>query len=247
MSWAQIAQIGLGAVGAGANAYYGKKASDAQKVGFNQAINTYKDNFATQEENLSPYAKYGAESRERINSLTNDPNAQINYVQNNPFFQNQLKNANQNLLKYASAGGSESSGETKARALKIGLDLGQQLLQTGIDRNRYLADSGYNVQSGIEGYRQNMADNVASGQIGIAGAEAEKQLNYGRSINQFTGSTSGALGGGQAGGQGGLGRQAGGQSQQGGYNLVPYQSQNPQSPFYNQPNNRQIQSFNYIN
>lgn len=91
---------------------------------------------------LDPYANAGAQTIGDLTSLVNDPNAQLKYIQENPFFKSLADDAQQRLFANQAATGKLGSGDT-AKALQNSiLLLGDDLLQKTITNRMNLSGMG---------------------------------------------------------------------------------------------------------
>lgn len=145
---------------------------------------------------LSPFGAVGQQGLEQA-SFLGDPQAQFDFLQNNPLFQLALENANQGTLAQAAAGGRLSAGDTLQRLSENVLLSASPL----IDRQRQdiLAQLGIGTgiagqQSGIE---ERLGANVANLETGIGAVQAGGIVG---AQNARQGGLFGQLGGGIGGG-----------------------------------------------
>jgi len=148
---------------------------------------------------LSPYRRFGERQLSGLNRLINNPQAQLEYIQNNPFFSALADDATNRLMNIQAASGRLGTGDTPAALQNQLLLLGQGLLQQGIDNRFNAAGMGQNsaAQSGIGS--MNAANSIsdlltqggnaqAAGLVGAANARAagfNNLLNLG--MNYATG------------------------------------------------------------
>ena len=115
---------------------------------------------ARQREVLQPFVNAGTEGLSDLSSLVNDPNAQAEYITNNPFYQSLADDAQNRIFANQAARGKLGSGET-AEALQTSLVLlGQDILNQGIQQRQNLATLGSNAASGQATSIQNSANNI---------------------------------------------------------------------------------------
>ena len=130
---------------------------------------------------ISPYAQLGQQGLDNSAILT-DPNAQFDFLQNNPLFQSALDNANQSTLGMAAARGRLSSGDTLS-ALSGNTLLAAQPLLAQQQNN---VSSLLNFGSGIAGQQANIASGLAGNQANLATGsgqqEAGLRTNFGQNM-----------------------------------------------------------------
>lgn len=87
------------------------QAAQAQIAAANQAIPLMQQAGAEQQALLTPFQQAGQQGVEQANFLT-DPQAQFDFLQNNPLFAQSLQNANTNTMNLAASRGRLSAGDT---------------------------------------------------------------------------------------------------------------------------------------
>ncbi len=197
------------------NALTGRSAADAATQAANvqagagqQAIGSVQDAAARAQGFLSPFAGVGQQGIEQAGFL-GDPQAQFDFLQNNPLFQLALDNANQGTLGRQAAGGRLGAGDTLTQLTNNAFLQASPL----IDRQRQdiLAQLGFGAgiagqQAGIE---QGLGSNIANLQTGIGATQAggivgsanARQAGIGNLLS--TGLLAGGIFGGFGGGGGG--------------------------------------------
>lgn len=148
-----------------------RRSGDVQAEAGEQAIGTITDAAARAQGFLSPFGAVGQQGLSQAGFL-GDPQAQFDFLQNNPLFQLALENANQGTLASAAAGGRLSAGDT-LQQLSNNVLLSASPL---IDRQRQdiFGQLGFGAglagqQAGIE---QGLGANIANLQTGIGAAQA---------------------------------------------------------------------------
>ncbi len=137
---------------------------------------------------LRPFAKFGQGQLPQLNALINDPTAQLNFIQNNPFFKHLADDAQNRLMSVQAASGKLGSGDTAAGLQNSLLMLGNDLLQQSIG-NRFNAvgmgqnsaamtgQAGMNAANSISDLYGSGAAAQAAGLMGAANARAQGANN----------------------------------------------------------------------
>lgn len=167
-----------------------KKASQDQLTATREGIEAQREFLNTIRADLEPYRQYGIDQLPELqNQLTgyedyvsgldgrmsgfegrvsgldrfiNDPNAQLNYVQNNPFFSALANDAQNRLLNIQAARGKIGTGDTPAALQNQLLLMGNDLVQQAIgNRQQSLGNFQQGLQNrfGAAGLRQNSITN----------------------------------------------------------------------------------------
>ena len=136
---------------------------------------------------LDPFAGIGQQGLEQANFLT-DPQAQFDFLQNNPLFQMGLDNANQQTLGLAASRGRLSAGDTLQQLTNNSLLAAQPLINdqknsignllnfgstTAANQGNLLLGQGTAAAGGIT----NSAAAQAAGMIGEANARGQRAQN----------------------------------------------------------------------
>tara|TARA_R110002096_G_scaffold66306_1_gene161344 strand:- start:7928 stop:8521 length:594 start_codon:yes stop_codon:yes gene_type:complete len=144
---------------------------------------------------LQPFQQLGQQGLDQSSFLT-DPNAQFDFLQNNPLFQMGLDNANTQTNQLAAARGRLSAGDTLQQLNNNALLTAQPLIanqqnaiQNQINQGLNVAQSQANTALGVGSQLANQQTDIgnalASGQIGAANARAggvQNLLNLGGAI-----------------------------------------------------------------
>lgn len=145
---------------------------------------------------LQPFAQAGQQGLGDLTQLVNNPQAQADFVMNNPFYQSLAQDAQNRLFANQAARGKLGSGDTAAGLQNQLVMLGQDLLNQSIGQRQNLAALGSNAAAGQATGVQNMASNIMSSQ-GNAGRTIADLLTQGGNAQ-----ASGIMGAANAGTQG---------------------------------------------
>lgn len=133
----------------------GLKAKREVEQGFGQAGEQLQAGVSGAQDFLSPFAQVGQNALAQQNLLT-DPNAQFQWLQNNPLFQASLSNANNATMGSAAARGRLTAGDTQTQLANNTLLAAQPLL----------AQQQANIQQGL-GFGANIAGQQAGLESGL--------------------------------------------------------------------------------
>jgi len=120
---------------------------------------------STSQQFLQPFQQLGQQGLEQASFLT-DPQAQFDFLQNNPLFASALENANTQTQQSAAARGRLSAGDTLQQLSQNTLLAASPLIQQQNQNIQGLLDRGLNVagrQAGIEQNAQQLQANAALG------------------------------------------------------------------------------------
>jgi len=179
--------------------------SAAQQVaGANQAIGTVGDAAGRAQGFFDPFQQIGQQGLSQAGFL-GDPQAQFDFLQNNPLFQMGLDNLNQQTQFGAAAGGRLNAGDTLQQLNNNSLLAASPLL----DRQRQDIMAQLGIGTGIAGQQagieQNLGSNIANLQTGIGAAQAAGTVGAANArAGGLAGQLGGAIGGGITGLVGGL-------------------------------------------
>ena len=116
---------------------------------------------------LQPFTAAGTAGLDPLQSLILDPNAQRDFVQNNPFFDALLSEERQNTLQNQAARGKLGSGGTLKALDENVLRIGQGLVDNQTNKLQNLVGIGQNAATNQAGITQNFgqqASNLLTGQ-----------------------------------------------------------------------------------
>jgi len=142
-----------------------KKGADAQVQGSIEASQL-----------LDPFKGIGEQGLAQAGFLT-DPNAQFEFLQNNPLFQMSLDNANQNTLGMAAAQGRLSSGDTLQQLSNNTLLAAQPLIGQQKQSIGDLLNFGLTTAGSQGNLRTGQAAAEAGGIVGAANARGQSAQN----------------------------------------------------------------------
>jgi len=136
---------------------------------------------------LQPFQQLGEQGLAQANFLT-DPQAQFDFLQNNPLFQLGLDNANTQTNKFAAARGRLSAGDTlqqlNQNALLTAAPLISQqkssiqdLLSRGFNTSQAQANTALGAGSQLANSQTEIGNAIAGGIIGQQNAQAAGQQN----------------------------------------------------------------------
>jgi hypothetical protein len=146
-------------------------AKDARKAGELQALGAEEAS-----QLFDPFAQAGQQGLDQAGFLT-DPQAQFNFLQNNPLFQLGLDNANTQTNQLAAARGRLSSGDTLQQLNQNALLTAAPLIQQQKQSIGDLINLGSSTAGNQGNLRTGQAAALAGGIVGGANAEAQGAQN----------------------------------------------------------------------
>lgn len=161
-----------------------KKAAKIQAKSAAEAIAFQRESRDLARSDLQPFRQAGQDQLSPLSSLISDPQAQLNFVQNNPFFNALADDAQSRLFSNQAARGKVGSGGTAQALQNSLLLLGQDLLNNNINQRFNIATMGQNaaagqgtatIQSGnaISDLLTQQGNALAAGQVGAANANTQ--------------------------------------------------------------------------
>jgi len=148
---------------------------------------------------LAPFQEAGAGQLAGLSSLISDPQAQLSFIQDNPFFESMAQGAQSRLFANQAARGKVGTGGTAAALQNELLSIGNQLIGQNINQRMGLVNVGLGAAGGVATTAQaasgSIADLIGQGAgaqaAGVVGA-ANAQTN---ALNQLiqAGVTGGTL------------------------------------------------------
>ena len=158
---------------------------------------------------LEPFGALGQRGID-LSGFLGDPQAQFDFLQNNPLFDLALQNANQQTQASSAARGRASAGDTLAQLSNNVLLSSQPLIDRqrqdifgllGIGQNTAQAQA--NTALGVGSNISNLQTGIGAAQAGgIVGQSNAEQAGFSQALSALL--ASGVLGGGQSGGGSGL-------------------------------------------
>ena len=138
-----------------------------------------------------PYAQIGQQGVDQAGFST-DPNAQFNFLQNNPLFQMGLDNANTQTNQMAAARGRLSAGDTMQQLNQNAMLVGQPMIaaqKNAIQNQLTMGQNAVNRQSGI---LSNDAVNRSNIIGSTAGSQAKMAMGNQANVGNLLGSAAAA-------------------------------------------------------
>jgi len=172
-----------------------RDASSAQVAAADKAIAFQKESRDLARKDLEPFKDAGVNALPGLTSLIQDPNAQKDFVQDNPFFKSLADESQKRIFDNGAARGKVGSGGT-AEALQNSLMLlGNDLVNQSIGQRFSLANIGQSSAAGQANITTNAGNNISdlhtqSGNAqaaGIIGAENSRVGGIESLINAGTG------------------------------------------------------------
>jgi hypothetical protein len=125
---------------------------------------------------LDPFKQIGEQGLDQANFLT-DPNAQFEFLQNNPLFKMALDNANQSTLGFAASKGRLTAGDTQTRLNNNTLLAAQPLIGDQKQSIGDLLNFGMSTATNQGNLRTGQAAAQAGGIVGAANARGSRAQN----------------------------------------------------------------------
>ena len=142
-----------------------------------------------------PYQQLGQSGLDQSSFLT-DPNAQFDFLQNNPLFQMGLDNANEQTLKSAASRGRLSAGDTMQQLSQNSLLAASPLINQQKQSIGDLLTVGQNVAGNQGNLLTGGAASQAAGLVGGANARNQGDANLGNMVFGLGGAALGTTVGG---------------------------------------------------
>jgi len=121
---------------------------------------------------LDPFAQAGAGTLDSLTALINDPNAQSDFITNNPFFEALADDAQRRIFGSAAATGKMKSGGTAEALQNSLLLLGTDLVNNNVTQQMNLANMGLTAAGGQANVSTVGGVNIADLMGDMASAEA---------------------------------------------------------------------------
>ena len=161
-----------------------QQAAQTQAASADKAIDLQRESRDLARKDLQPFKDAGQSQLSPLSSLISDPNAQLNFIQNNPFFKALADDAQSRLFSNQAAKGKVGSGGTAQALQNSLLLLGQGLLDNNINQRMGLATMGQNAAAGQGTITMNSGNAIsdlitgqgnalAAGQVGAANARSQ--------------------------------------------------------------------------
>lgn len=173
-----------GIFGGGAQKKASQKAMQAQTDALNRATDIGNQQFQQTRQDYMPYTVAGTQAIGHYGDLVgnNGADAQGLAVQGlkaDPFFQQNLTDANTNLLQTASATGGVRGGNTAGAVGQLSPQLLQAYYQNALQGYGGLAQMGLGATGNVANFGAANAQNAGQNAIGIGNAQASNYLTKG--------------------------------------------------------------------
>lgn len=137
-----------------------------------EAINSTKESRDMARADLAPYRDLGQRNISGLESLVTDPNAQLSFIEDNPFFKSLADEATRTLFNNTAAKGKVGSGGTAEALQNSILLLGNDLLNQNITQRQNLVSTGENAAAGSANATLTAGNSIADLYTGIGNAYA---------------------------------------------------------------------------
>jgi len=179
-SVANLASTFIGARAAG-------KAADQQADALSQGISSLGTTLENVREDFQPFVDVGTTDLDDLGQLVTSPERQLEFIEENPFFDALADRATTDLLKNQAARGRLGTGETAEELQKSLLLLGEDLLSRDVNRRFDLANLGFAGASGQAGAEERIGSQVADLIVGRGTAKASGTVGVANQLQQGIG------------------------------------------------------------
>ena len=154
----------------------------------NKGMGFLNSNFGQAQKGLQPYKASGDKGLSSLTDLTLNPQAQADFLQNSPFYNSMVNDAQSRLMKNQATRGKLGSGDTAKALQDEVLKIGSDLMQRELGNRQGLANYGLTASQGQAGLSQNLGSSLSNmvnnnaqfkGGIRQAGANNITNLNTG--------------------------------------------------------------------
>jgi hypothetical protein len=165
-----------------------KDASEKLQIARAGAIAAQDRGLAAVRSDFQPFVDAGKMALADVQKLISDPNAQKEFITNNPFFDSLASNAEKRLLSNQAASGRVGSGSTQKELHNELLMLGNSLLDNTINRRMGLVKTGMDATGAVANAEIGRANTVSAieQQTGRSLAELAAQLGVNQANNVTT-------------------------------------------------------------
>lgn len=157
----------LSLLNTGGSLYSAVAGSDAATQAANAQIKSAREALSAQERaltqirgDLQPFVQAGVTTAPQLTNLVNDPQAQLNFIQSNPFYQSLAEDAKNKIFANEAARGKLGSGGTAQALQNSLLLLGNDLLNQDIQRKQNLTNMGQNAAAQTGTFTQGSTNNL---------------------------------------------------------------------------------------
>lgn len=166
-------------------------AAELQSESVDKALAAQKEATTQIRNDLGPYRAIGTEAAPKLTAMVNDPQAKLNFIQNNPFYAALAEDAKNKLFANQAARGKLGSGGTAEALQNSLLLLGDQLVNNNISQNQNLVNLGENAAAGTGQITQGGTNNITNLLTDQGNAQAAGVIG---GYNAKTGAINNALG-----------------------------------------------------
>lgn len=150
-----------------------RRAQESQRLAQEKAIKTVKAGTEKAREPLDPFATAGLDTIASLTELITNPEAQKDFILNNPFFDLLTEQAERDLLQNQAAAGKVGSGDTAKALQESYVLLGADLVNQSVaQRQNLITGIGLPAAFGVSSLESQETANVANLQVGIGESEA---------------------------------------------------------------------------
>lgn len=167
-----------------------EQAAETQAQATNLASIRQQEQFEQTREDLAPYRQAGREALPGLQNLVTDPNAQREFIQDNPFYETLADDAQSRIFENQAAKGKMGSGDTASALQDNLLKLGTDLLNQNISQRSNLVSMGQNAAAQTGQFGANAARSIAD--LRTQGANAQAAGTVG-AANAWTGAVNNTM------------------------------------------------------
>ena len=138
-----------------------RNAADAQLQSTREAVDFQKESRDLARADLAPFVKLGTDNIQGLQDLITNPEAQLDFVQNNKFFQALRDDAQETIFSNQAAKGKVGSGSTAEALQNSFLLLGQDLVNNSINQRLNLTNIGQASAAGQAVVAQNTGATIS--------------------------------------------------------------------------------------
>lgn len=147
-----------------------RKAGSTQAAATDRATAETRRQFERTREDLAPFRRAGTEALPGLEDLVTDPEAQRDFITENPFFEALADDAQSRIFQNKAARGKVGSGETAEALQNSLLLLGTDLLNQNISQRQNLVNTGQSAAAQTGQFGAQAARSIAD--LGTSGAAA---------------------------------------------------------------------------
>lgn len=172
MSFVKKTVSSVGSIFSGGADDSARDAANVQSASADKAIALTRETRDLARKDLAPFRQAGAAQLDPLSRLISDPQAQLDFIQKNPFFDALADDAQSRLFANQAARGKVGSGGTAQALQNSLLLLGQNLLDNNVNQRMGLATMGQNAAAGQATVAQNTGSSISDLITGQGNAQA---------------------------------------------------------------------------